>query len=71
MRGFFASRKKQTPEPPYFNANSLIAKQSFWLNKKSPLPLVQFRGALIKRAEIIPIEPDPGNAGVGKTRETK
>ncbi len=24
------------------------------------------RGALIQRAEIIPIQPDPGNAGEGK-----
>ena len=33
----------------------------------SPLPLSQIiRGALIQRAEIIPIRPDPGNAGEGK-----
>jgi hypothetical protein len=35
--------------------------------KNCPLPLAQFRGALLfNTAEIIPIEPDPGNAGEGK-----
>jgi len=47
----------------------LLAKKgsySFYF-KISHLSLMQFRGALIIRAEIIPIEPDPGNAGEGIT----
>jgi hypothetical protein len=36
--------------------------------QRCPLPLTQFRGALFfDTAEIIPIEPDPDNAGEGKT----
>jgi len=39
-------------------------------NCKIPFPdylcLQIIRGALIFRAEIIPIKPDPGNAGEGK-----
>lgn len=33
---------------------------------RSYLCLQIIRGALIQRAEIIPIRPDPGNAGEGK-----
>jgi hypothetical protein len=29
------------------------------------LPHVSIRGALLLQAEIIPLQPDPGNAGVG------